>query len=167
MMYLHFIGDQINYYNTMPVKIRTEDGTAYTNLDEMTEQERNDIGLYTYIDVTSPYNPALYYPNGDITWDHENRTFVRSLTEIPIPEPSVKQFTQLEYQTLYTFDELVAIEMASENDPVLRVLQRMQSAATFITLNDPRTIQGMQILVSKELLTPERYDEILTHTYDT
>ena len=69
--------------------------------------------------------------------------------------------TQLEYQSLFTVPELVAIEIAAQTDPTLRVLQRMQQAASFISLSDPRTIQGMQYLLSKNLITQERYNEIL------
>lgn len=165
-MYLFFIGETFTQYESMPERIRLADGMTRTSLDELTEQDRNALGLYEYADETPSYDPEAYQPTGDITWNHETRTFVRTIVEKPVPEPVAKQFTQLEYQSLYTLDELVAIEVATETDPVLRVLQRMQQAATFISLDDPRTIQGMQLLVSKSLLTQERYDEIMSHCYD-
>lgn len=165
-MYLHFIGETFNQYDTMPVKIHLVDGMTRTSLDELTEEERNELGLFEYQDVTESYDTTTYQPSGEITWDHDTRTFVRTIIEKPILEPVPKQFTQLEYQSLYTIDELVAIEVAAETNPVLRVLQRMQQSATYISLEDLRTIQGMQLLVSLSLLTQERYDEILTHIYE-
>ena len=165
-MYLFFIGETFTQYESMPVKIRLADGMTRTSLDELTEQGRNDLGLYEYVDETPSYDPATHYPTGEITWDHTDRTFVRTIAEKPVPEPVAKRFTQLEYQSLYTLDELVAVETAAETDPVLRVLQRMQMAASYVSLDDPRTVQGMQVLVAKSLLTQARYDEILTHVYD-
>lgn len=165
-MYLHFIGENFNQYDSLPVKIRLADGMTRTSLDELTEQGRNELGLYAYADETPYYDTETHYPTGEITWDHTDRTFVRTIAEKPVPEPVAKRFTQLEYQSLYTLDELVAIETAAETDPVLRVLQRMQMAASYVSLDDPRTVQGMQVLVAKSLLTQARYDEILTHVYD-
>jgi len=165
-MYLFFIGETFTQYESLPVRLRLENGLTRTSLGELTEQERNALGLYTYTDETPAYDPATHYPTGEITWDHTDRTFVRIIAEKPVPEPVAKRFTQLEYQSLYTLDELVAIETAAETDPVLRVLQRMQMAASYVSLDDPRTIQGMQVLVAKSLITQARYDEILTHVYD-
>lgn len=87
------------------------------------------------------------------------------LKEIPEPDPVPKQYSQLEYQSLYTLEELVAIEIAAETDATIRVLQRLQQSASYISLADPRTIQGMQTLVSKNLLTQARYDEIVSKTF--
>ncbi len=99
-----------------------------------------------------------------VGWLFDGTNFMQP--EAVTTAPVSKQFTQLEYQSLFTLDELVAIEVAAETSATLRVLQRMQQAATYIVLDDPRTIQGMQALVSLSLLTQARYDEILTHTYD-
>ena len=127
--------------------------------------ELNALGVYEYADETPAYDPAVKRLTGIKTFDHESRSFIRELADIPIPEPVAKQFTQLEYQSLYTLDELVAIEVAAESDPVLRVLQRMQQSASYISLADPRTVQGMQLLVSKDLITQARYDEIVANIY--
>jgi len=80
-MYLHFVVDQINYYDTLPVKIRSADGTAYTNLNDMTEQERNAIGLYEYQDITEVYDPLYKTCSNEWQYDHDNRTAVKILTD--------------------------------------------------------------------------------------
>ena len=164
-MYIQFINQNYLEFETMPVKIRLADGMTRTSLDELSTAELNALGVYEYTDETPAYDPAVKLPTGNKTFDHEARTFVRELADIPIPEPVAKQFMQLEYQSLYTIDELVAIEVASETDPVLRVLQRMHQSASYISLADPRTVQGMQLLLSKDLITQARYDEILSHIY--
>lgn len=97
---------------------------------------------------------------------YENNNFViPEPVVIPDPDPVPKQYSLLEYQSLYTLEELIAIEIASETDATIRVLQRLQQSASYISLADPRTIQGMQTLVSKNLLTQARYDEIISKTY--
>lgn len=166
IMYLQFINDIFKTFETLPFQIRLADGMTRTSLFELTTEQLEVLGLFEYQDVTEAYDPTLKRPTGNITFDHDAKTFVRMLEDIPIPEPVAKQFTQLEYQSLYTLDELVAIETAAETNPTLRVLQRMQQSATYISLADQRTIQGMQLLVSLSLLTSERYTEILSHCYD-
>lgn len=84
------------------------------------------------------------------------------VAEIPIPEPPKTQFTKLEFQLRFTFDELVAIEVASATDAGVRVLQRQQQVAEFIDLTDPNTQLGIMYLVSKGYITSERGNEILT-----
>lgn len=114
-----------------------------------------------FIATLTGYENKIEVTDVGVGWlfDGTNFTQPEAVTTAPV----AKQYTQLEYQTLFTIDELVAIEVAAETNATLRVLQRMQQAATYITLDDPRTIQGMQILVSLSLLTQARYDEILTH----
>lgn len=70
------------------------------------------------------------------------------------------KFTKLEFRSLFTFEELVAIEVAAETDAAVRVLNQNQALAEFIDMADPRTTAGLQLLVSKGLLTQERYDAI-------
>ncbi len=163
-MYLQFIDTNYIIFPSLPNRIRLANGMTRTNLDELSVNELNDLGVFEYTDATPSYDTSKYAPTGEYTFDHTNRTFVNTLYEIP--RPVAKQFTQLEYQSLYTLDELVAIEVAAQTDPVLRVFQRMQQAASYISLADSRTVQGMQLLVSKNLLTQTRYDEIMSHIYD-
>ncbi len=119
--------------------------------------------------LTSQYDHVIDVSDGraGIGAEYDGTDFVTppAPEPTPDPEPTPKQYTQLEYQSLFTLAELVAVEVAAGTDPTLRVLQRMQQAATYISLADPRTLQGMQYLVSAGILTQARYDEILTHVY--
>lgn len=82
-------------------------------------------------------------------------------------EPSAVQqtkITKLAFRNRFTFAEKVAIETAAETDPVVRVLLKDQEAATFIDLSRQDTLDGVQLLASKALLTPERAEAILGTT---
>jgi len=84
----------------------------------------------------------------------ESETMVANLT----PKTPM---TKLQFRSLFTFEELVAIETAAETDAMIRVLNQNQAVADFIDLADPRTAAGLALLVSKTLLTQERADAIL------
>jgi|688.fasta_scaffold2148868_2 hypothetical protein len=84
----------------------------------------------------------------------------------PITFDDVKRntkLTKLQFQNRFTFEELIAIEEASVSDAGVRVLQKQQSIAEFINLEDPITIAGVNYLVSKELITQERANSILAY----
>lgn len=82
-------------------------------------------------------------------------------------EPSAVQqtkITKLAFRNRFTFAEKVAIETAAETDPAVRVLLKDQEAATFIDLSRQDTLDGVQLLVTKSLLTAERASEITSAT---
>lgn len=80
--------------------------------------------------------------------------------QLPASVASTK-ITKLAFRNRFTFAEKVAIETAAETDPAVRVLLKDQEAATFIDLSRRDTQDGVQLLASKTLLTPERAEEIL------
>lgn len=78
------------------------------------------------------------------------------------PDQSRYEVTRLEFRRRFELAELVALETAAEADPMLRVLKEDLSVAEFIRINDPRTVAGMDYLVTAGVLTETRKDEILT-----
>lgn len=72
-----------------------------------------------------------------------------------------KKLSKLEFRNRFTFDELVAIEEASNTDSGVRVLQTNLNIAEYINVKDVNTISGINYLVSKNLLTQDRADIIL------
>jgi hypothetical protein len=72
-----------------------------------------------------------------------------------------KKFTKLEFRNLFTFEELIVIEEAASTDAGVRILKENQALAEFIDLTDRNTINGINYLVSKNLLTEERANQIL------
>lgn len=74
------------------------------------------------------------------------------------------KLTKLAFRNRFTFAEKVAIETSAQTDPVVRVLLKDQEAATFIDLSRQDTLDGVQMLVTKSLLTAERASEITSAT---
>lgn len=83
------------------------------------------------------------------------------LVEESTSDPKKTVFSKLEFQLLFTFDELVAIELAAETDPGVRVLQKQQQVADVTDINHESTQLGIMYLVSKGLITHARGVEIL------
>ena len=74
----------------------------------------------------------------------------------------IVRITKLAFRNRFMFAEKVAIEAAAETDPTVRVLLKDQDAATFIDLSRQDTIEGVLILVNKNLITEERANHILS-----
>lgn len=57
---------------------------------------------------------------------------------------------------LFTLDEQLAVVTATMTDPVVKLMYDRLLGAAFLTYEDPETEQGLSLLASKGLLTPER-----------
>ena len=62
---------------------------------------------------------------------------------------------------LFTPSEQLAVVTATMTDPVVKLMYDRLLGAAFLTYEDPETEQGLQLLVVKELLTPERKAQIV------
>lgn len=62
---------------------------------------------------------------------------------------------------LFTSEEQLAVVTATMTDPVVKLMYDRLLGAAFLTYEDPETEHGLQLLVSKELLTPERKAQIV------
>ena len=102
-------------------------------------------------------------------WDAQTRQFVAA--QAP-DAPADRRISVLWFRRRFTRAERVAVEWAAVDRSEQTEAQRRQaaelrasladqSAATFIDLDDPDTISGIQALVSIELLTPQRASDIL------
>lgn len=74
--------------------------------------------------------------------------------------PYSKILTKYQFNSLFTFEELVAITSASKSDLEIEVLQKKFEIADEINLNEDIVATGLALLVSKGILTQERADEI-------
>lgn len=87
----------------------------------------------------------------------------------PLPvEPSPPQpqrMSSLTFLELFAEDELVAIATAAMQDVQAKLWYDRTLAAEYVTIEDPRTAYGLQALVSMELLTAERAEEIKARMY--
>jgi hypothetical protein len=75
-------------------------------------------------------------------------------------KPSMK-ITKLSFRERFTLQEMVALQVAKQNNPTLQVMGDNIVVATYIDLSRPDTIQGVELLVSLGLLTQDRANQIL------
>jgi hypothetical protein len=83
--------------------------------------------------------------------------FVRPLTADELR----KTWSPLDFLARFSSSELDAIETARLSNSMVRDFYRSALAAQEIVSDDPRTIDGMNLLVALGLLTTARADEIL------
>lgn len=93
--------------------------------------------------------------------------------EVPNTTPALRRLAPLAFRLRFTRDERAAIEWAAVDHARQPDAQRMQAAslrstlkdqdqATYIDLDDPETIQGVQLLESAGLIHSGRAAEILS-----
>ena len=105
-----------------------------------------------------------------IPMDENNRHYQEYLewqaNNPPIEEyipiiPTKTVFTSLEFRDLFTINEQLSIRESQLVDMEVGLAYDMMLSAQSIDISDPRTIQGMDLLVTKGLITNERRNEIL------
>ena len=84
------------------------------------------------------------------------------MPEVVISKPVSPKLTRFQFINRFTFEEMVAIEEAASKDTEVRVVLRMLELAEEIDIQNDRLRAGIDLLVSKGLLTRERFDEILS-----
>lgn len=108
-------------------------------------------------------------PRPGIGWAYDGDQFTAPEI-VPVPPPS--RITRLAFRNRFTTTELVALDLASIDDPAaaapqrqlaasLRVMQANLQAATFIDLQRPDTRAGVQQLEAAGLLAAGRALDIL------
>jgi len=131
-----------------------------------TEQKVTQLNADTYDMWVSTGNPkANYYipipdqPGYDYYYDGSEW--------MQYPPPPPPPLSRLGFLSRFTDAELIGIEVARQTAPTvevratLTVLKESWLAANDIDVTDPRTIQGMGLLVQLGLLTEARMIEIL------
>ena len=79
----------------------------------------------------------------------------------PLPPPTPKQFTSLEFLDLFTDAEQLAVVSAAMASAQVKLWYDRMLAAMFVSLADVRTGEGLQALVSAGLLTQARREAIV------
>ena len=69
--------------------------------------------------------------------------------------------TRLQFRKLFTIPEKSILYTKAETDPILKMFLDDVQAAEFIDLTDASTVEGVQYLVQAEVITQERYNEIM------
>jgi hypothetical protein len=93
-------------------------------------------------------------------WLYDGESFTRPVIEIQ-PMPSV--ITKLAMIDRFAESEYEGVLIAANTDIQVQGWLDRFAAANQIDLNNDRTISGIDLLVSKDLLTEERGQEILTN----
>ena len=108
---------------------------------------------------------GLVLPNGEVVlgWAGETGTFSgHAVTAEPDPEPvPVRILSRREFRLRFTVDEQTAIDLAAMGDISVFRWRLMSVEPDFIDLGHEDTDAGVQFLVAKGLITPERAAEIL------
>lgn len=112
-----------------------------------------DVGG-TWVDLTG------VNPQPGVGWTYANGVF----TPPPVPTPPVLPpvITKIAMITRFTDPEFVGVLSAAKTDVEVEGWYARFSAASVINLQDPRTVNGINMLVSKNLLTQARATAILT-----
>lgn len=97
-------------------------------------------------------------PQPAIGWSYNNEVF----TPPPPPPPLPNIITKIAMITRFTDSEFTGVLAASKTDVEVEGWYARFSAASQINLDDSRTIGGIDLLVSKNLLTQARATQILT-----
>ena len=122
-----------------------EVGTNIVGL--IVEQETQPTIPGIWVDITGQsVGPDFIYQNG---------SFFPPATAAPI-------ITKLAFLTRFTDAEYTNILSASKTDIQVQAWNEKLALATQVNLQDQRTIDGVEMLVPKNLLTQQRATEILT-----
>lgn len=100
---------------------------------------------------------VLPQPSRD--WTYKDGVFAPPVV-VPVVVPNI--ITKLAMIDRFTEAEYEGVLTAAKSDVQVQGWLDRFAAATQINLDDPRTVSGMDLLVSKNLLTQARADEILT-----
>lgn len=112
-MYLHIIGEQINQYDTIPVKIRLADGMTRTSLNELSVPEQESLGLFEYQDITPGFDAMLKTWHGEYQYDHDARTAEKILADRPIEEIKAQINTTCQSTILAKFSIIHQLDVAN------------------------------------------------------
>lgn len=89
-----------------------------------------------------------------------------NVAEMLPEQKAVKQLTPLDVIKLFTRQENLAIVTATMTIPEAKMWYDRLLAATYITIEDPDTAAGLEIMVQAGLLTAERRTAILQAIQD-
>lgn len=109
----------------------------------ITSENRINDGKHVFLSAENNFNGSSYIG--------------KSWTQ---PKGNFMAITRLAFRNRFTFDEKVAIETAIENDITVRTLLKDIESVSYVTLTDQSLIDGLGLLVSNELITQARADEI-------
>jgi len=125
--------------------------------------ENDEVINVTLWDGTTEWSP----PEGTIAvacpdevgpgWTYENGTFVAP----PVPEPVPGTYTRIQFLFLFTPEEIIAIQDAAVTNQTVMYYNYMINAVVTLQLTDTAVINGVNMLATEGVITPERAAQIL------
>lgn len=82
-----------------------------------------------------------------------------------IGPPIALEMKPLDFLDLFTEQEQIGVVTATLANPAIKLFYDRLLAATYVTIEDPRTLAGIQALVSAGLLTQARADAVIAAMY--
>lgn len=154
MIYARVRGEQV-----IDVQNKTEHMFGVLNSHNMGEEELNAIGIYSVNEVYPEKTESQNYESDVVIYDAEqNKVFMHY---IAVERPKQKEFSAYQFRELFTLEEKIALYQVSETDIILKIFREDLMTTDLVNLEYKSTLQGMQYLVQKGILTQERYDEIM------
>jgi hypothetical protein len=102
-------------------------------------------------------------PEPGIGWSYVDGVFTAPVIPEPVPAPPEPRIvTKTAMMARFTDDEFVDVLVKAKRDIKVEAWLMKFNAAATVDLDDARTISGIDLLVSKLVLTQERATAILT-----
>jgi len=80
-MYGQIVNNTINLFESLPFRIRLEDGSTRTSLHEKTTEELIELGIYPVVEIKPEYDAELQYLEGPVT-TFENNVITATYTVV-------------------------------------------------------------------------------------
>lgn len=126
---------------------------------KLNNTELRALNIYEVNEIYPGKKDTQEYVQSDIIYDIEqDKVFMYYRA---VERPKQKEYTSYQFRELFTLEEKIALYQASETDIVLKIFREDLITTDLVNVEYKSTIQGMQYLVSKGIITQERYDEIM------
>lgn len=127
----------------------------------------DDLSASSYVNLTDPLvnqGLELLVQSEIITSERKTETLEYRLDTVEIEPESDAIITILQLRRLFSFEEKVAVEEAIANGNLgIKVFMDDLAVSSHVDLADPLVAQGLDILVSSEIITEERKRQILSN----
>ena len=126
----------------------------------------DDLSASSYVDLTDPLvtqGLEVLVQSEIITSERKTEILEYRLDTDEMEPESDAIITVLQIRRLFSFEEKIACEQAiSDGNLAIKVFMDDLAVASHVDLADPLVAQGLDILVSSEIITSERKTEILS-----
>ena len=151
----------VEFYSTLPNVFNSVTGLVLAGYNTLNEEIHQADGFY---DVITPEYDYYTQELSSVYFDEVNKIFTYNVIqrETPIPRPVKSVLTPLEFLNRFTNEELKAIVALSKTDADVEIWWLKYNKAQDMDLNDPQTVEGVNMLEAAGLIAPGRAAEILT-----